>query len=286
MNKKNVALKPIYEYLILTFASFLMGFGIYFFRFPNNFSFGGVTGMAVILARFIPLSASTITFILNILLLILGVLVLGKSFGLKTAYTTIMLSVSMSLFEFLFPMSGPLTDEPILECCYAVILPALASAIIFNMDASSGGTDIIAMILNKYAPINIGTALLMADFLVAVSAFSFSVKTGLFSALGWFAKSLVIDGVIESINKCKVFTIVCTNPDIITDFITKELDRSATISEAVGAYTHDKRYVVTSIVSRSQAVRLRNFIRCTEPDSFITITNSSEIIGNGFRLHV
>jgi uncharacterized membrane-anchored protein YitT (DUF2179 family) len=286
MNKKNVALKPIYEYLILTFASFLMGFGIYFFRFPNNFSFGGVTGMAVILARFIPLSASTITFILNILLLILGVLVLGKSFGLKTAYTTIMLSVSMSLFEFLFPMSGPLTDEPILECCYAVILPALASAIIFNMDASSGGTDIIAMILNKYAPINIGTALLMADFLVAVSAFSFSVKTGLFSALGWFAKSLVIDGVIESINKCKVFTIICTNPDIITDFITKELDRSATISEAVGAYTHDKRYVVTSIVSRSQAVRLRNFIRCTEPDSFITITNSSEIIGNGFRLHV
>ena len=286
MNKKNVALKPIYEYLILTFASFLMGFGIYFFRFPNNFSFGGVTGMAVILARFIPLSASTITFILNILLLILGVLVLGKSFGLKTAYTTIMLSVSMSLFEFLFPMSGPLTDEPILECCYAVILPALASAIIFNMDASSGGTDIIAMILNKYAPINIGTALLMADFLVAVSAFSFSIKTGLFSALGWFAKSLVIDGVIESINKCKVFTIVCTNPDTITNFITKELDRSATISEAVGAYTHDKRYVVTSIVSRSQAVRLRNFIRRTEPDSFITITNSSEIIGNGFRLHV
>ncbi len=286
MNKKNVAIKPLYEYGILTFASFLMGFGIYFFRFPNNFSFGGVTGMAVILARFIPLSASTITFILNILLLILGIIVLGKSFGMKTAYTTVMLSISMSLFEFLFPLSAPLTDEPIIECCYAVILPALASAIIFNMDASSGGTDIIAMILNKYAPINIGTALLLADFLVAVSAFSFSIKTGLFSVLGWFAKSLVIDGVIESINKCKVFTIVCGNPDKITEYIMKELDRSATISEAVGAYTHDKRYVITSIVGRSQAVRLRNFIRRTEPDSFITISNSSEIIGNGFRSHI
>ena len=149
MNKKLNIPKPLHEYAILTFASFLMGFGIYFFRFPNNFSFGGVTGIAVIMAKAIPLSASTITFILNILLLILGVVVLGKSFGIKTAYTTIMLSVSMSLFEFLVPMSGPLTDEPILECCFAVILPALASAIIFNMDASSGGTDIIAMILNK-----------------------------------------------------------------------------------------------------------------------------------------
>ena len=286
MNKKLNIPKPLHEYAILTFASFLMGFGIYFFRFPNNFSFGGVTGIAVIMAKAVPLSASTITFILNILLLILGVVVLGKSFGIKTAYTTIMLSISMSLFEFLFPMSGTLTDEPILECCFAVILPALASAIIFNMDASSGGTDIIAMILNKYAPINIGTALLLADFLVAVFAFTFSIKTGLFSVLGWFSKSLVIDSVIESINKCKVFTIVCRDPDKITEFIMKDLNRSATIEEAVGAYTHDKRFVVTSIVGRSQAVRLRNFIRHIAPDSFITISNSSEIIGNGFRSHI
>ena len=105
MNKKLNIPKPLHEYAILTFASFLMGFGIYFFRFPNNFSFGGVTGIAVIMAKAVPLSASTITFILNILLLILGVVVLGKSFGIKTAYTTIMLSISMSLFEFLFPMS-------------------------------------------------------------------------------------------------------------------------------------------------------------------------------------
>ena len=131
-----------------------------------------------------------------------------------------------------------------------------------------------------------GTALLLADFLVAVFAFTFSIKTGLFSVLGWFSKSLVIDSVIESINKCKVFTIVCRDPDKITEFIMKDLNRSATIEEAVGAYTHDKRFVVTSIVGRSQAVRLRNFIRHIAPDSFITISNSSEIIGNGFRSHI
>lgn len=286
MNKKSKIPMPVQEYGMLTFASFLMGFGIYFFRFPNNFSFGGVTGIAVLMSKVLPLSNSTISFILNVLLLILGVIVLGRSFGMKTAYTTIMLSVSMSLFEFLFPLNAPLTDEPILECCFAVLLPAIASAIIFNLDASSGGTDVIAMILNKYAPINLGTALLIADFLVAVSAFAFGIKTGLFSALGWFAKSLVIDSVIESINKCKVFTIICKDPEKITPFITQELNRSATIEEAVGAYTHDKRFVITSIVGRSQAVKLRNHIRQIDPESFITISNSSEIIGNGFRSHV
>ena len=193
----------------------------------------------------------------------------------------------MSLFEFLFPMSGPLTDEPILECCFAVILPALASAIIFNMDASSGGTDIIAMILNKYAPIRTSEPhFSLPTSLLRYSRSRSASRHGLLSVLGWFSKSLVIDSVIESINKCKVFTIVCRDPDKITEFIMKDLNRSATIEEAVGAYTHDKRFVVTSIVGRSQAVRLRNFIRHIAPDSFITISNSSEIIGNGFRSHI
>lgn len=285
MNRQKT-LSTVREYAILTFASFLMGFGIYVFRFPNNFSFGGVTGMAVLLAKLLPLSASTITFILNLVLLVLGVIVLGKSFGIKTAYSTIMLSVSLSLLEVFFPMSAPLTDEPLLECCFAVILPSLASAIIFNLDASSGGTDIIAMIVKKYTSINIGTSLMLADLIVALTAFTFSAETGLFSVLGWFTKSLVIDSVIESFNKFKIFTIVCKNPDDISSFITHTLNRSATIEEAFGAYTHDKRYVITSIVSRNQAVRLRNYIRKTTPDAFLSISNSSEIIGNGFRTHI
>ncbi|MGN1409893.1 MAG: YitT family protein [Eubacteriales bacterium] len=285
MNRQKT-LSTIRDYVVLTFASFLMGFGIYVFRFPNNFSFGGVTGIAVLLAKMLPLSASTITFILNLILLVVGIIVLGKSFGLKTAYSTIILSVSLSLLEIIFPMSGPLTDEPLLECCFAVIIPSLASAIIFNLDASSGGTDIIAMIVNKYTSINIGTSLMIADLLVALTAFTFSAETGLFSVLGWFTKSLVIDSVIESINMFKVFTIVCNDPTDISRFITETLDRSATIVEASGAYTRDKRYVITSIVSRNQAVRLRNYIRKNTPDAFLSISNSSEIIGNGFRTHI
>lgn len=279
-------LSTIREYVILTFASCLMGFGIYVFRFPNNFSFGGVTGIAVLLAKILPISASSITFILNIALLIVGIIVLGKSFGIKTAYSTVILSLSLSLLEIFYPMSGPLTDEPLLECCFAVIIPALASAIIFNMDASSGGTDIIAMIVNKYTSINIGTSLMISDLLVALISFTFGAETGLFSVLGWFTKSIVIDSVIESINIFKVFTIVCRDPDDISRFITETLNRSATIVEANGAYTHDKRYVITSIVSRNQAIRLRNYIRKNTPDAFLSVSNSSEIIGNGFRTHV
>ncbi len=284
--KKNAVINVVKEYIILAFASFLMGFGIYFFRFPNNFSFGGVAGIAVLLANVIPISASNISLVLNIALLIVGVIVLGKSFGLKSGFSTVILSFSVSFLEIIYPMDAPLTDEPLLECCFAVILAGVSSAIIFNLDASSGGTDIIAMIIKKYTSFNVGSALMIADFFVAAFAFSFGIKTGLLSLLGWFTKGLIIDSVIESFNKCKVFTIICKDPENITNFITQELNRSATIEEAVGAYTHDKRFVITSIVNRSQAVKLRNYTRQHAPESFISISNSSEIIGNGFRSHI
>ena len=286
LKSKAKKLSTAKEYVILTLATALMAFGIYVFRFPNNFSFGGVTGIAVILSKLLPFSASTITFALNIVLLIVGIIVLGKSFGVKTTYVTILLSVLLSLMEKLFPMSAPLTDEPLLECVFAVLLPSIASAIFFNLDASSGGTDVIAMILKKYVSINIGTALMLADLLVTVTAFAFGPKTGLISVAGWFAKSLVIDSVIENINQHKVFTIICTEPDPISEYITSTLHRSATIESARGAYTHEQKYVIISIVSRHQAVSLRNFIRQREPSAFISITNSSEIIGNGFRTHI
>ncbi len=285
MNKKKV-LSAISEYAILTAATLLMAFGIYVFRFPNNFSFGGVTGIAVVVAKFAPISASSMTFILNISLLIVGVIVLGKEFGLKTAYVTVLLSVFLSLAEVIYPMSAPLTDDPLVECFFAVLLPSLASAIFFNMGASSGGTDVIAMILKKYTSINIGTALLLADFAVSVTAFTFSIKTGLFSVIGWLMKSLVIDSVIESINQHKVFTIISHDPEPISNFITHDLKRSATIQEGFGAYTHDKRYIIISIMSRGQAVQLRNFIKKNQPEAFLSIGNSSEIIGRGFRNHV
>lgn len=272
------------EYAVLTLATLIMVFGIYVFKFPNNFSFGGVTGIAIVLSKFLPGTPGNITLMINIVLLLLGFILLGKGFGIKTAYVSILMSVGLSLAEVWFPMEKPLTTEPVLELIYAIVLPAFSSAIFFNMNASSGGTDIVAMILRKHTKLNIGSALFFSDMLIVIlSCFVFDMQTGLFSLSGLLAKSLVVDNVIESINLCKYFTIICEDPDPICDFIMNTLHRSATVYDAEGTYEHRKKKVIITIMKRSQAVELRNFIRRTQPSAFIAITNSSEIIGKGFR---
>lgn len=276
--------KTLLEYGMLTIATYVMVIGIYAFKFPNNFSFGGVSGLAIVLSELLPTTPGNITFIINMALLVIGFLFLGKDFGIKTAYVSILMSAAISFSEYIYPMDHPLTEEPLLELIFAVTLPAVSSAIFFNMDASSGGTDIIAMILRKYTKLNIGTALFISDLLIVISAcLVFNAQTGLFSLLGLLAKSLVVDNMIENINLCKYFTIICDDPDPICDFIMNKLNRSATVYDAQGAYEHRKKTVIITIMKRGQAVELRNFIRQTQPTAFIAITNSSEIIGKGFR---
>jgi len=213
--------ETIKTYAILTLASLIMIVGIYVFKFPNNFSFGGVSGISVILASVLPLTPSTINLIINMSLLVLGFIFLGKGFGIKTTYVSMLMSFGMSFCEKVFPMSQPLTDEPMLELIFAIALPAVGSAIFFNVGASGGGTDIVAMIMKKYTKMdNIGTPLFIVDLVIVIAAcFAFDIKTGLFSLTGLLAKSLVIDGVIENINLCKYFTIVYNDPKPICDFI-------------------------------------------------------------------
>ncbi len=274
----------IREYGILTVATLLLVIGVYVFKFPNNFSFGGVTGIAVVLSKITALSASAYTFIINMALLAVGFIFLGTSFGIKTVYVSVLTSVGLSAMEKFFPMTGPLTDQPVLELIFAIFLPALSAAILFNVGASGGGTDIVAMILRKYTPINIGTALFLVDLGITIAAcFVFDVTTGLFSFTGLMAKSLVIDNVIESINRCKCFNVICNNPEPICNFIRDELKRSATVYRAEGAFTHTPRTVILTVMKRGQAVQLRNYVRQVEPTAFMMITNSSEIIGKGFR---
>lgn len=276
--------RAVIDYMLITAASLILIVGVYFFKFPNHFSFGGVTGMAVVLSAVTPFTAGTLNFVINMLLLVFGFLFLGKSFGIKTIYVSILTSVGLSALEKLCPMSKPLTNEPILELIFAIVLPALSSAILFNIGASGGGTDILAMILKKHTSINIGTALFLVDLLITVAAcFIFDAQTGLCSLCGLLAKSLVIDSAIENINLCKYFTIVCDEPEPICDFIHQELMRSATIFKAEGTYTHQQKYVILTVMKRSQAVQLRNFIKINQPMAFMMITNSSEIIGKGFR---
>lgn len=275
--------KKLVEYGMITVSIWIMVVGIYFFKFPNNFAFGGVTGFSSIVGKVTPISASDFTFAANTALLVLGFLFLGTDVGIKTVYSSMLMSISLSALERICPLSAPLTDQPMLELVFAIFLPAVGSAILFNIGASSGGTDIIAMILKAHSSLNIGTALLFVDVAsVLMSFFVFGPTTGLYSSLGLMAKSLVIDEVIENINLCKCFTIICDDPEPICDYIIHELNRSATTYKAEGAFTHRDKTVILTTVKRGQAVWLRNYIRRREPDAFILISNSSEIIGKGF----
>ncbi|MBQ7469138.1 MAG: YitT family protein [Pseudobutyrivibrio sp.] len=276
--------QQIYEYIMFTVASIVMVIGIYFFKFPNHFSFGGVSGLSIVLSELLPQTPGYINLVINIVLLILGFIVFGKNFGVKTTYITLLVSFGPSILEEIHPMNGPLTDQPVLELMFAIALPAFASAVFFNLGASSGGTDIVAMILQKYTKVDIGTALFMSDvFIVICACLVFNVETGLFSLVGLLAKSLVVDETIENINLAKYFTIICNDPEPIVNFIMKDLGKGATVYKAVGAYGHQEKTVVLTILKRQQAVELKNFIRRNQPSAFIAITNSSEIIGKGFR---
>lgn len=273
------------EYTIITLSILAMAIGIYFFKFPYNFAFGGVTGYATMIGALTNLTATRFSNIANMVLLVVGFVCIGKSFGIKTIYASIELTIILELLERFVPLSGPLTDQPFLEMVLAVSIPSVATGILFNIGASSGGTDILAMILKKYTKSNeLGIMFIAVDVLaVIMSFFVFDIKTGLFSALGLVGKSFIIDGAIESINLCKCFTIVCDTPEPICEYIINNLHRSATIYEAKGAFAHNKKTIILTTMKRSQAVKLRNYIKRIDPSSFMMITNSSEIIGKGFQ---
>ncbi len=272
------------EWLYITAGILIMAAGIYFFKFPNHFSTGGVTGIAIILGHYIPsVSTATLVTIINIFLLLLGFAVLGRSFGIRTVYASLLLSGTLELLEIVCPMSAPMTSQPIVELMFAVGLPAVGSAILFNLGASSGGTDILAMILRKYTAMNIGIALLCSDIVITVSAcFAFGMETGLFSILGLIIKSLFMDLVTDNLKTKKCFQIITSDPEPIEQFITTVLHRGATRLHGEGSYTHEGKTVLLTVVSRHEAVLLRNYIRKQDPAAFLIITSSTEIIGKGF----
>ena len=283
MTQKQSVRSVIREYVAITFAAILMDIGVYVFKFTNHFSFGGVSGMAVLLEELLPMSAAEINLIINMALLVLGFVCLGKGFGVKTAYVTVLSSVLLNIFEKVIPLSAPLTDQTMLELVYAIVLPAFAAALFFFENASGGGTDILAMILKKHTTLNIATALLVIDAVIVVASFLiYDVKTGLYSVCGLLAKTMVIDKSIEQMKLCKYFTIICRKPEPICDYIKNSLHRTATIYHGQGAYSHEDETIVLSALDRKQAVQLQRFIHKTEPTAFIMITKSSEIIGKGF----
>lgn len=271
------------DYAMITLGSLLTILGAHFFKFPNHFTFGGVTGASVVIGKLGGISPSFANLVINLILLVLGFVFIGKNFGIKTVYSSLFTSIGLALFDQWVPISRPLTGQPLLELVFAIALPAAGAAIMFHIGASGGGTDIIAMIIKKYSNIHIGMALLWVDLFITVSSlFVFGVETFLFSVIGLLAKSFMVDNIIESLNLCKYFNVVSSDPEPICDYITNNLNRSATLVKATGVYSHEEKYIIMTAMRRSQAICLRRYVKQTDPHAFILITSTSEIIGKGF----
>ncbi len=310
--KSKKILNKVLYWVVLNLGTLLLAAGVYFFKTPNNFATGGVSGISIIISEFLTplvpfLSATAIMWIINVILLIIGFIFLGRGCTFKTAYCTLVYTGEMLLMQYIFPLDKPITasyvfDEAgkilmnaegvplytggqlFLEFILAMLLTAAGSAIIFNCGASSGGTDIVALIIKKYTKINIGTALFITDFLIASSTFIiFGVTTGLLSILGLIIKAFLVDGVIESIGKSKYVTIITSHPEVISPFILDTMHRGYTSYKAEGGYTHEKKTVMITVLKRGEALKLKAKINAAEPEAFVILTDAKEILGKGFR---
>ena len=209
---------------------------------------------------------------------------MGKETGAMTVYCRMAYSALTFVFEKVVPLSAPISDQPFLELIYAMLLTSIGSAIIFNCGASSGGTDIAALILKKYTSWNVGKALLVTDFIVASSSFFvFGIRTGLFSLLGLFIKAFLVDSMIDSFNSCKYFVVITSERELISEYIMGVLNHGVTVHTVTGEYTHEEKFMIHTVCHRMDAIKLRAKIKEIDPAAFVIITTSSEIIGRGFR---
>lgn len=278
LNKKTIS-----EYFFTSVGTFTASFGIFYFLAPQNIAIGGVTGFSLVMKSCLNLPLSTVTFVTNVILLILGFLLCGREFGGKTIFAVINLSLSIYIFENVFPVSKPMTDEILLNLIIGVILFAAGIAIVFNQNASTGGTDILAKIFNKYFNINFGTGLLLADAaIVFMAIFTFGIEKGVIGILGWFIKGLLINYFIDGFSLKKEVVIISNRSEDIKDFVIANINRGATIYKAEGGYTHESKSIIETILSKNEYFKLKKDLKNIDPDAFIIVRNVHDVYGRGF----
>lgn len=267
------------DYLVITFGIFIAAVAVYFFLVPSGVTVGSASGFGVVLSHFIPLPLSTITFIINLVLLIIGFIMIGKDFGVKTVYSSLVLSVFLGLFEILFPNQQAIMGDQFVDMiCYLFVI-AIGQAILFKCNASSGGLDIVGKIINKFFRIELGQAISMAGICVALmSALTSDAKSVVLSLLGTYLSGIILDHFIFGFNIKKRVCIISTKEDEIKEFILHQLHSGATIYEAIGAYDNAKRREIIAIVDKNEYSKLMNFISKTDPDAFLTVYNVNEVI--------
>lgn len=278
MNKKLNYKDLAKEALILTGADAIVAAAVYFFLVPSHASVSSISGLGIVLSNFIPLPLSAITMIMNVVLLIIGFITCGKEFGAKTVYTSVMLPVFLALFEALFPNAGSLTGSQELDVLCYILVVSIGISILFNRNASSGGLDIVAKILNKYLHIELGKAMSLSGMCVALSAaLVYDKKTVVLSVLGTYFNGIILDYFIFDYNKKRRVCIITEKEEALRQFIINDLHSGATIYEAIGAYNFEKHNEIITIVDKSEYQKLMSFINREDPKAFITIYNVSSM---------
>ncbi len=269
----------IKEFAIITVGTAIVAAAVFFFMMPSHVSVGSGAALAMVLSNFIPLPVSAITLIMNVFLLIIGFLLVGREFGAKTIYCSILMPLIMGLFEWLFPNFQSLTQDPLLDVLCYILVVAVGLAILFSRNASSGGLDIVAKIMNKYLRMDLGKAMSLSGMVVALSsALCYDSKTVVLSLLGTYFGGLMVDQFIFGLNiKRRVCVISNDHLDEIVDFVLHELHSGATISEIIGAYDKTQKREMVAIVDKNEYRRLMDYVRKVDPKAFVTVYSVSEM---------
>jgi uncharacterized membrane-anchored protein YitT (DUF2179 family) len=274
----------IKEYGIITLGIILVGVSVEYFYAPNNIAAGGVTGAAIIINALIPsLSVGVMTLILNSALFIVAFMFIGGNFGIKTIYASLGISIILWIIEsFLNPIA--ITKDLIMATIFGTLISAIGMALVFNENASTGGTDILAKILNKFFHLDIGKSLLVVDFIITfASALVFGIDIGLYAMLSVVLLGLIVDRLIEGFNVCKSVFIISRRNSEISRYIIDKLERGCTVLKGIGAYTGKSNDILYAVLSRNQFIKLKKFIKEIDPQAFITVGEVHEVLGEGFK---
>lgn len=277
--------KKFKEYIIVTIGVVILAIAIKFFLVPNKIAAGGVTGISIIINYLVPsISVGLIMLILNIILFIVAFIVIGGKFGAKTIYASLSLSGLISILDKIISPDVAITHDLLLASIFGTFLTGIGMGLVFNQNASTGGTDILAKILNKFVHLDIGKSLLAVDFIIALAAgVAFSPELGMYGLLAVILNGFMIDMVIEGMNSCKKVIVMSSKNDVISKYVIEDLDRGCTIFEGKGAYSGNNINVLYTVLDRKQFVKLRNYIKEIDRNAFITVSEAHEVLGEGFR---
>ena len=272
------------RFFLINLGLLIIACGLYFFLLPAHLAVGGATGLAMVISYLLPeINFGILLGVINVILFIIAFIFLGKEFGGYTLYSSFALSGIFALLEQLIPITNSFADDLFINLIFGILIAGVGMGIVFNQEASTGGTDIIAKIINKYSHIDIGKSLLLSDLLITVFAsIVFGARLGMYALLGIVINSFVIDKMIAGFNVKISMIIISENVDIINKFIIDDVSRGTTIYHATGGYSKEDKKIINTIVSRSEYVRIRDFIKSVDKRAFVSISYVTEVEGEGF----